>query len=406
MRARKVAVAVAGAAAILLALIAAVAPGSDGARSAGSSPGGRAAGGGRPQGTLMGQYTLTGVSCASSAACAAVGEIAYAHRVVPAVLRWNGKTWRAQHAVNPPARGGGMLAAVSCARPNDCIAVGARGGDQGTLAERWNGKTWSIQPTPLSQTNAQLNAVACSSPVACTAVGDRLMSKPANVVTVAMRWNGKRWALQSTPNSPTAESELFSVSCPAVTACTAIGAKMSVPGAGQSAVLAAQWTGQAWKLEPVPAPAGGPGRMRSVACASATYCVAVGVNYANQGMARQRPASVVWDGSSWKLAPVPYPQQATDAGLSGVNCTAATSCTAVGNYTPGPRGGQTMADRWDGASWTRQDSATPPGFRVVYLSSVACPASRACIAVGVKGQQHHTLAERWDGAAWAITPTP
>jgi hypothetical protein len=408
MRARKVAVTVAGTAAVLLAVIAAVAPGSHGTRSAGSSPGARPPGGGPPQDTLIGQYTLTGVSCASPAACTAVGEIAYAHHVAPAVLRWSGKAWSVQHAVNPATHGGGMLAAVSCPRPDDCIAVGVRGGYQrGTLAERWNGKTWSVQPTPMSHTNTELNAVACSSPVACTAVGDRLMSKPpGNLVTVAMRWNGKTWALQSTPNSPTAESELFSVSCPAVTACTAIGSKVSVPGSGQSAILAAQWNGRAWKLEPVPKPAGGPGRMRSVACASATYCVAVGVNYAKQGMTSQRPASVVWNGSSWKLAPVPYPQQATDAGLFGVSCTAATSCAAVGNYTPGPGGGQTMADRWNGTTWTRQYSATPPGFPVVYLSSVSCPASGVCIAVGIKGQQHHTLAERWDGSAWVLTPTP
>lgn len=380
-------------------LLAVTAPGGAG------SPSARPAGGGPQQAALNAQYTLTGVSCTSAAACTAVGEIVYAHplHVAPAVLRWNGKTWRLQHAPDPPANGGSKLTAVSCPRPDDCIAVGARGGVQGTLAEHWNGKTWSVQPTPLSHAHSELNGVACSSPAACTAVGDRLISSEAKLVTVAMRWNGKTWARQPTPNSQTAENELFSVSCPAATACTAIGSNGLPLG---SATLAEHWNGRTWKLQPVPKPTGGPGRMRSVACASATSCVAVGVNYANQGMARQRPVSVVWNGSTWKLAPVPYPQQATDAELFGVGCSAATACTAVGNYQPGTGGSRTMADRWNGTSWARQDSATPPGFPIVYLSSVSCPASRVCITIGVEGQQHRTLAERWNGSAWALTPTP
>jgi hypothetical protein len=71
---------------------------------------------------------------------------------------------------------------------------------------------------------------------------------------------------------------------------------------------------------------------------------------------------VVWNGSTWKLEPVPYRRGAQyEAYLSGVDCSAATACTAVGSYTPGTEGGPAMAERWNGASWTRQDSATRPG---------------------------------------------
>jgi hypothetical protein len=38
-----------------------------------------------------------------------------------------------------------------------------------------------------------------------------------------MRWNGSSWALQSTPSTPGGASELFGVSCPSATACTAVG---------------------------------------------------------------------------------------------------------------------------------------------------------------------------------------
>ena len=406
MRTQNVAATVASAAAMLLAVTAACGPGSRGARSAGSSQATRLAGGGPQQATLYPQYMLTGVSCASPAACTAVGEIANVHPVnpAPAVLRWNGRAWSLQHAPNPPAHGGSTLTAVSCSRPDDCIAVGARGGYQeGTLAERWNGKTWSVQPTPLSHTISQLSGVSCFSPTACTAVGDQVLSRGARLVSVAMRWNGKTWARQSTPNSPGAVTTLVSVSCPTATACMAIGSNELPVG---SAALAEHWNGQVWTLQPVPKPAGGPGRMRSVACASATYCVAVGNSDANQGQGRQQPVSVVWNGSTWKQAPVPYPPQSFEAELFGVSCRAPTACTAVGTYAPYGKASQTMADRWNGTSWTRQPSATPPGFSIAYMSSVSCPASRACIAAGVKGPPPHTLAERWNGSAWTLTPTP
>ena len=308
-----------------------------------------------------------------------------------------------------------MLTGISCARPDDCIAVGKRGGYQeGTLAEHWNGKTWRVMPTPLSHTEiSELNAVSCSSPQACTAVGDHLISRSARLVTVVMRWNGKAWAMQSTPSSP-GEGQLFSVSCPAAAACTAIGSLGSAAGAGQAAILAAHWDGRTWTPQPVPAPAGGPGQMHSVACASAKSCVAAGVNYAPgaegaPGAGRQWPASVVWNGSTWKLAPVPRPRQAKDgAYLYGVDCSAATACTAAGSYTPGTEGGPTMAGRWNGTFWSLQDSKTPSGD-TAELTSVSCPASRVCIAVGDSGtnaRPEHTLAERWNGSAWSLTPTP
>jgi hypothetical protein len=44
------------------------------------------------------------------------------------------------------------------------------------------------------------------------------------------------------------------VSCPAATACTAIGDLGSAASSGQSAILAAEWDGRTWTLQPVPRP--------------------------------------------------------------------------------------------------------------------------------------------------------
>jgi hypothetical protein len=151
--------------------------------------------------------------------------------------------------------------------------------------------------------------------------------------------------------------------------------------------------------------------MHSVACASASSCVAAGVNYApgaegEPGTGRQWPASVVWNGSTWRLEPVPRPRQAEDgAYLYGVDCSAATACTAVGSYTPGTEGGPTMAGRWNGTSWSLQDSETPSGH-TAELASVSCLASWVCIAVGDSGTTRG-LNTRWpNGGTAPPGPSP
>jgi hypothetical protein len=68
------------------------------------------------------------------------------------------------------------LAAVTCTSASACTAVGtytASSGKGVTLAERWNGKSWKIQSSPnlAGALLSQLVGVACTSATSCTAVG-------------------------------------------------------------------------------------------------------------------------------------------------------------------------------------------------------------------------------------------
>jgi len=100
-----------------------------------------------------------------------------------------------------------------------------------TLAERWNGRKWAVQPMPRVKDGA-LRRVSCSSVRVCTAVGYHARG------TLAARWNGRKWVVQRTPspsatNNPsgTSKSELVGVSCSSATACTAVGAYIKRSGA-------------------------------------------------------------------------------------------------------------------------------------------------------------------------------
>jgi hypothetical protein len=388
---------------------------------------------------------LGGVSCTSASSCTAAGGSSAG----TLAERWNGTRWSIQATPNPP-QGGGVLTGVSCTSASSCTAVGGRA-DGTTLAERWNGTQWSIQATPNPPPgNGFLNGVSCTSASSCTATGAANANTP-NATTLAERWDGTRWSIQATPNPPPGNGFLNGVSCTTAAACIAVGtsdlngsmtvlverlagstwriqAAPSPPGAATSylnsvwcaspsacltvgattsrsraqAAVAEWWNGRTWRLRPIPSPAGG-GGLNSVSCTSLSACTAVGGRTDSAGNIAGTLAER-WNGTSWQIQSTPNP--AGGGFLSGVSCSSASACTAVGNSN----GGKTLAERWDGTRWTIQATPNPASSApFITLSTVACTSSSACMAVGGKldnsGNAEGTLAERWNGKNWQIVPT-
>jgi hypothetical protein len=98
-----------------------------------------------------------------------------------------------------------------------------------TLAERWNGTRWSIERTldPGGSVGSSLAGVSCTSTATCTAVGSINLLPPGTPGSLAERWEGSRWSLQTTPSprqfNQVEQSELLSVSCPSRRMCVAAG---------------------------------------------------------------------------------------------------------------------------------------------------------------------------------------
>ncbi len=139
--------------------------------------------------------------------------------------------------------------------------------------------------------------------------------------------------------------------------------------------------------------------LSGVSCTSATACTAVGVS-----PGRHAPLAEAWDGTTWTIQPTPNPNPTgADSFLQGVSCTSATACEAVGvsiGYASAnpPAQNTELAEGWDGTTWTIQPIVNPDGG----LAGVSCTSATACIAVG-SGQ---TLADRWDGTTWTPLTTP
>ena len=356
------------------------------------------------------QGVLQGVSCASAAACIAVGDhVNGAGTHLTLAERWNGGSWAIQNTPSPTGAIDSYLYGVSCVSASACTAVGdyANGVGYVTLAERWNGSSWQIQstPNPAGAQDSYLSGVSCASAGACTAVGE-YTDAAGFIVTLAERWNGSSWQVQSTANTAATDSRLRSVSCASASACAAVG--FTENSGGTEVTLAERWNGTGWQIQSTPNPTGAKGSvLTGVTCAPASTCTAVG--YYQSSSAGQLALAERSNGTSWQVHSTPMPAGVRDSELDGVSCVGASVCSAVGNYAT-LAGEFALAERWSGTSWKLQSTPVPAGAKDVELNGVSCTSASACTAVGdyYTSTTRTTLAERWNGTSWAIqgTPTP
>jgi hypothetical protein len=212
---------------------------------------------------------------------------------------------------------------------------------------------------------------------------------PNGPETLAKHWSGQTWSTQTTPdqNAP-APAQLNSVSCSSATACTAVGDY--IDSVGYPEPVAERWNGDAWSVQIPQSPGASGGELSGVSCTSADACMAVGTS--GTGLTAL-PIIEQWDGTNWTILPGFAGVQPSD-----VSCSSANACTTVGS----PSGGSGMgpAERWNGETWVNQSVPTPGDASEPTLSGVSCSSETACTAIG------GLLAEGWDGTAWSIQMTP
>jgi hypothetical protein len=139
--------------------------------------------------------------------------------------------------------------------------------------------------------------------------------------------------------------------------------------------------------------------LTSVSCTASTACTAVGSYDNGSGTVSLAEA---WNGESWTVQSTPNPAGGSDAVLTGVACTSTTNCLAVGGYFAGS-GIAPFAELWNGSTWSLETVPLPTGARGGAFNSVSCVAAR-CTAVGEyadAGNQNDALAEQWNGSSFA-----
>ena len=335
---------------------------------------------------------LTGVTCLPAGTCVAVGWYYYGATgpSLTQAIRWNGRAWLSMPTPSHGQRS--QLDDVSCATVTSCLAVG-------TPAEAWTGTHWSIVPRP---PGGPLAGVSCPVPGLCQATGQaRGRTGP-----VAARWNGRVWQAERVPRpTPVPQTlTLAAVSCATARFCMAVGdasrgAKAMPSPSYRDTTLAERWDGSRWRIIPAPSPAHA-SVFTGVSCPSPTVCVAVGSSGSGARTLAER-----WNGVRWAVQRTPNIGHIGYSALTAVSCATPANCMAVGTYNAGIFG---IAEHWDGSRWTIRRLPVPPlppGEEPLVLPvSVSCVSVTACVTVG--SNQAATMAERWNGTTWTIQPTP
>ena len=282
--------------------------------------------------------------------------------------------------------------------------------------------TWTALQAPLpanaDHTFAQLSSVACPSASACTAVGSYTGSAGWRGLLLAK--SGSSWTATQAPLPAGAAADPYatpkSVACASASRCAAVGVYQDSSDSQQGLLLTG--SGSSWTAANAPLPAGAAANpattLGSVACNSASAsCVAVGSYQDASG--NSQGVLLTGFGSSWTAIQAPLPSGAEanpQVRLDSVTCPAASTCIAVGRYADASNSPQGLLLTGSGSSWTATEAPLPANansFPEVSISSVACSSGSRCTAVGNyydQSEDSQGLLLTGSGTSWAATEVP
>jgi hypothetical protein len=327
---------------------------------------------------------LYDVSCEpSTSACTSVGKSTSSGADSPVALRWNGSTWSEQTAAKKSGATHTRLFGVDCPSETRCLAVGNHQSAEGPslLSELWNEGKWNVQTTPLpaESTSSELVAIGCSSTANCTAVGSAAIGGVKTAV--AEKWTSPNWALSMIPIPEGAKSsQLDGVDCIWSNFCAAVGRYTTSGGAVKSLVM---FWNEGWTLHNVTDPVGAvQSTLLDVACTpTPNRCTAVGGWKNSAG--EQFTLAYRFNGvSTWALQSTPNPTKSIASVLQEVSCPTETACTAAGSWVSSEGGSnRTLAEVWNGTTWSIQETLNPAGAVFSAFFGVSCR-STSCMGAG------------------------
>lgn len=278
---------------------------------------------------------LQSVSCPSVTECTSTGSYVNSDDARQDLAeRQSAAGWTLETPPIPAGTRASELAGVSCFAPV-CLAVGRYKTGEGTylaLSDYWNEKNWVEAPTAaLSAKESSLSAVSCPSKPTCMAVG-MYVSLAGTAVLLSESWNGstKKWTVRYVPSPAEAHGTyLAGVSCPSASECSAVG--WYVNREGMDIMLAERWNGKEWAIQTTPSPEKAEASvLYGISCASVAECDAAGAYVNSEGS--RVTLSEEWNGLYWAYEETFDPAEAVSSVLNGISCAETSACVAVGIF--------------------------------------------------------------------------
>ena len=245
--------------------------------------------------------------------------------------------------------------AISCPTATICfVATGNPGTEHGgILVSRDGGQIWAADKTPQV---GDLFSISCPSANVCIAAGPKSNGDPDGVMTTD---GGRSWSTLNIINTN-------AISCADNLHCVVVGS-----GAGTDLTPYANFTtdgGKTWRSAQLPAVTGTAPYLTSmyfsVACPSASYCVAGGYS---SGSYKSVIAFTTDGGSSWSASPT----STSFNSIHSLVCPSVTRCYGVAGTASS---NQVIEAAGPGAPW-HVDSDAPP-----VLDMISCPTTSDCVS--------------------------
>ena len=375
--------------------------------------------------TDTGGVGLTSVACPSASSCVATGRYVDSSGGQQGLLvTKSGSAWTAAAALLPAGAAADPdveLNSVACPSASWCVAAGyytdSSGSYQGLLITG-SGTTWTATKAPVpgggaADLSASLLSVACSSASSCVAVGS--YEEPSGAYQgLLVTGSGTTWAAATAPVPANADSDpgvaLNAVACTSASSCTAAG---SYDASSSAQGLLLTGSGTTWTASEAPPVAGGwsTASLGSVACPSASSCVAVGYYSPSAASGAMEALVVAGSGTAWASTEVSLPGSASVdpfADLQSIACPSVSSCVAVGGYVDSTETNQGLLVTGAGTTWKATEAPVPSAYLSTDLYSVACSSPSSCVAAGYysTASGYSGLLETGSGTAWTAIEAP
>jgi hypothetical protein len=393
-----------------------------------------------------GQLELESVSCYSASWCAAVGyyddSSGYEHGLVET---YSGSSWSGATGSEPANAGtvagadqSAVLYSVSCPAASSCVAAGYyedsssyEWGLLDTLSGSSQTPAAASEPSNAGtdaegEQSASLHAVSCYSSTFCAAGGSYQVLLGLTYfggleeVLSSGSWSATQAAPSpSPPYDPLAIVE--ALSCPTASSCVAAGFYDDSDNGQQS--FASSLSGGTWQTVTLPEPADAGNdadgeqttSIDALSCSAPGSCVAVG-SYKSTSAHIEGLIETLSSGA-WTATTAPEPSNAASnpvTALSAVSCPAAGTCVAVGRYENSSDRLEPLIESLSAGTWSATAAPLPSnagsGLNLyVTLTSVACPITSSCVAVGSYLDTSSTLwglVETGSGTSWSGTSAP
>ncbi len=365
--------------------------------------------------SASGALSLVAVSCVSAGNCTAVGRLAdpSTSTYSPAAVSEISGTWGSPVLITLPAgsyASGTLngLTSIQCFSAGTCEAVGrfenSAAGTTTALVTSESGGVWSSasaigQPANGSSgVSAWLTSLSCTSVGSCAAVGTYYDSQDQVEPMVVTEADGTWSAPSELPVATgfTPEQGLWSISCVTAT-CAAAG---PIANGGNDVAGVASEAGGTWSSAAPVSSAPGTA-IYGVSC-TAGGCVAVGDESTTS---TSIPALFIEKGGDWTEESVKAgPTSSTSALLWAVDCTSWGNCDAVGDTSAGT-GVFALAEE-DG-TWTPSLSVPVDdnSATIVEITGLSCTSALGCEAVGRVGTDSVVNSVAWASHAPSLRHT-